>query len=271
MNWQEVLKKYGVWIAAGALVLYLVLKNKGAISRPAIPGAQGGADFAAQTERLRQSGAFDLERLKLQNEIEAQRLKFANDRFNLEQQALARNRALDIANRGQTTGLIGQLLKNLESILKGGRTGSTGGSEGRSLPSTPNTFPGRPSLPPAYPIPQPNIPDLFNPPFTPEYPQITDYPLSVTDWGEAPQFSSAGMDVDTGASFYDQWAGGDFNYGYGYDSGDIYSANPELNYGDYAGDIGLEDFTYGYGAGESVEYGGYPDYGGGEYGFGGDE
>ena len=291
MNWQEVLKKYGAWIAAGALVLYLVLKNKGGVSRAVIPGAQGGADFAAQTERLRQTGALDLERAKLEANLEAQRLRAANDRFNLEQQALARRRALDLAQRGQTTGLINQLLKNLESILRGGKTGSTGGGEGRSLPSTPNTFPGRPSLPPAYPVPQPNIPGLFNPPFTPAYPQISDYPLSVTDWGEAPQFGSAGLDIDTGASFYDLYSSyspesyyggysdspitdafstwGEFGFGSGFDS---YSAYPEYNYG--YGDTGSylssggDDFYYGYGASESYDSG---DSGGGDYGFGSDE
>ena len=233
----------------------------------------GGDQYRLESERLRQAGALDLERLKLNNELESQRLRLANDRYNLEQQALARNRALDIANRGSTTGLINQLLKSLESVLRGGKgaTGSTGGGEGRSLPTTPNTFPGRPQLPPSYTIPTPNI-NPFDA-YVPSWPPAPeDLPLSVTDWGEAPQFEPSGLGLDSGGSFFDQWAGNwDYSVGFGESFGldqpyDIYSAQPELTYNDYTGDIGLEDFSYGYGAGEA-----YSDSGSGDYGFGSDE
>lgn len=284
---KETLKKYGVWIVAGALVLYLVYKSKGGSVTPRLlPSASGGSDASLELERMRQAGALDLKRLELNNNLEAIRLKAANDQYNLQQQALARQRALDAAQRGQTLGLIGQIANSIAGLFKSA-TGTSpktapppsGGSSGGGNART------QPQPPPFYQVPAPNIPGLLNPPYTPDYPVISDYPLSVTDWGEAPQFSSAQMDLDTGASFFDQsWGGDDFYYGYGSDyQGDLYSGLPDVGgtYDPYSsgGNIGVDDFYYGYG-GESYDYA----YGGGGgdvyvqsvgdeglYGWGGDE
>jgi hypothetical protein len=258
MNAQEVVKKYGVWIAAGALVLYLVYRNtKGGGPRQSLtpaPGAAGisGDQYRLETERLRQAGALDVERLKINAQLEAERLRQAQQQFNLNAQLEAQRRAREAQERARALGLIGQIANAISNLFKGqasqqsksGSSGSSSGSQGGW--GTPSTFPGRPQLPPAYAIPEPNI-SVFNPPYTPEYPQISEYPLPVTDWGEAPQFSSVGMDIDTGASFFDQW-GGDWAYevGYGEASYDIYSSDPELEFTDY-----------GEGAGVGTDPGGY--------------
>ena len=254
---QELLKKYGVWIAAGALVLYLVYKNvKPSTGRSILPAAAGsGSDYALESERLRQAGVTDVQKLQIDSALEQARLKAANDRFNLEQQAIARNRALDTASRNQTLGLIGQIANSIAGLFK---------PTAQQKPGTPPTFPSGGSgaggttsrtqlpAPPYYPVPAPNIPGLYNPPYEPQYPQISDLPLSVTDWGEAPQFSSAGTTVDTGASFYDQYSNigvPDFNYGYGDYNLTAYSAFPELSSSNYyQNDVGAGgDFSYGYG------------------------
>jgi hypothetical protein len=227
---QEFLKKYGVWIAGAALVLYLLYRNKsGAVAPRLLPQTGGGADYGLETERLRQAGALDLQRLQLNSQLEAARLKAANDRFNLEQQALAQQRALEAAQRGQTLGLIGQIAQALANLFRGqqsasksGSSGSSGGAGGGGGPfGTPPIAGSRTQLPlpPTYPIPAPNIPGLYNPPYTPEYPQINDYPVSITDWGEAPQFQTSGLDLDTGASFFDMWG-----YGWDYSTG-FFSSN----------------------------------------------
>lgn len=281
MDGKEFLQKYGLWIGVAAVVLYALYKGAGSGVRTALtaPTPNGGADFAAQTERLRQVGALDIRRLELESNLEAQRLKAANDRFNLEQQALARNRALDAAQRGQTLGLIGQLANAVANLFKGQQSqskgsGSSGGSSGGGFPGTPPIF-GRTQPRPAPPYaPAVQLPNIFFPSDIPliAAPAPTDYPLSITDWGEAPQFPGVGMDIDSGATFFDQWGGADFNYGYGMDYGDIYSGQPELTTTEYSDpyDVGAGgDFTYGYGV--EGDYGG-GDYGGGDsYGYGGDE
>lgn len=231
----ETLKKYGVWIAAGALVLYLLYKNMGRGGARVLPSASGESGLDA--ERLRQSGNLALQRAQLDSNLELARLKAAQDRYNAEQQALARRRAEDLARRQQDIGLIGSILNGIGNLLKGGA--------GQQRPGTPPTFPGgsggiggqartQPQLPPYYPIPEPRGIDI-NPPFYPEYPVITEYPLPVTDWGEAPQFEMSGTTLDTGGSFFDQW-GGDWVYGVGYGAE---SQLPELS-GEYVPAIGSE-------------------------------
>jgi|SRR5262245_14458302 len=264
MDWKAFLKKYALWIGVAALAFYAVLKLRGGTASPRqalAPGAPSGAsvDPRLELERLRAAGQIDLDRARLDAQLEALRRKDALDRFNIEQQILARNRALDAQKRQQTLGLIGQAIQGLASLFgrnqqqttrQQGSMGSVGGSPGGG---TAPTFPGRPQLPPYYPIPVPNINDL-NPAYEPSYPQPEYLPLRVDDWGEAPYFNGGDMGLDTGATFYDQWGGNDFNYGYGFDYGDLYSGQPELTstYDPYAGggNIGLDDFYYGYGGGD---------------------
>lgn len=277
MDWQTTLKKYGVWLVAGALVLYLVYRQiKGGTARPLIapapPGAPGfSADqYRLETERLRQSGALDLARLQQEAALEAARLRAANERYNLEQQALARNRVLEAQSRGQTLGLIGSIANSLANLFKGQQTPT----QGRQTP-TPSTFPGggtnpsRPQLPPApsFPVPEPQFgASVFNSPtYVPDWPAPpTEYPLSVTDWGEAPQFGGGETSFDTGASFVDQYAGVGYDYNeafYSFDFSEPESLLPEVGssfeeVGDPYADWDYWDF---------VEAGAAPGGGGGGY------
>lgn len=276
MDAKEAVKKYGVWIVAGALVLYLVYRQTRGPARqsligPAPPGAAGisSEQYRLESERLRAAGALDLERLRLTAAEEAARRKAELDRFNLEQQIAAQRRAIDAQQRGQTLGLIGQLANSIANLFKGQQQQQRPGTPPISGGSSGGSTPQRGQLPPApyYPIPEPVI-DVFGS-YTPSYPQTPEYiPLRIDDWGEAPQFQMSGLDLDTGATFYDMWAGSDFNYGYGTGGAD-YSAYPELNYNNYSDpyDVGAGgDFYYGYGGGGGGDYyvessGNYDDYG----------
>jgi hypothetical protein len=273
----ETLKKYGVWIAAGALVLYLVYRQArpGTARSQFAPAPNAAAAFGAEqyrleSERLKQSGALDLERLRINANLEAERLRQAQRQFDINAQLEAARRARETAERGQTLGLIGQLGKALADLFKGQS------SQPRGSVGTPTTFPSgtqaRTQLPsaPSYPIPEPQFgASVFNDPnYVPAWPAPpTEYPLSVTDWGETPQFGGAGMDIDTGASFYDQYygaqPGGDFYYGYG--AGEGYSDFPvvsEQTYGYMGFDPGgysEEFYGFDFGGSESfaVDPGGY--------------
>jgi hypothetical protein len=273
MDWKEVIKKYGVWIVGFALVGYLVYRQtRGGSSAPRLlppapPGAPGfSADqYRLESERLRAAGALDLERDKLNASIEAARRRADIDRFNAEAQEAARRRALDAQGRQQTIGLIGQILGALSGLLGGKQT-----PQKAPTPSvgTPPTFPGggrtQPSSAPYYAIPAPNINVLYDPNYMPAFPEpAPEYmQLRVDDWGEAPSFEMAGLGLDSGATFYNDYYGadygGDFNYGYGYDQGG-FSDLPyvsEQTYDYYGSGYSGDDFYYGYGAG---------DYGGGGY------
>jgi hypothetical protein len=262
MDWKEVIKKYGVWIVGFALVGYLVYRQtRGGAAAPRLlppapPGAPGfSADqYRLESERLRAAGALELERDKLNASIEAAKRRADIDRFNAEAQEAARRRALDAQGRAQTFGLIGQILNSLKGLLGGG------GPQKAPSPSvgTPPTFPNsrtQPQTGPYYSVPAPNINVLYDPNYQPAYPEpAPEYmQLRVDDWGEAPAFQTSGLDLDSGASFYDQSVygfGGDFNYGYGYDAG--FSESPGV--ADYYGgeffypEAG-SDFIYGYGGG----------------------
>jgi hypothetical protein len=273
MDAKDVAKKYGVWILGGALVLYLVYRNMRGGSRPLIgsapPGAAGmsGEQYRLESERLKQAGALDLERLRLNAAEEAARRRADLDRYNLEQQAAARNRALSAQERGQTLGLIGQIAKGISDLFRGQQSQSRGGSSGGSTPGTPPIFGGRtqPQTAPYYQIPVPSIGVFNDPSYVPAYPEPSpEYmQLRIDDWGEAPQFQTSGLDLDSGATFTDQSyygsGGDDFYYGYGqgFSSGDIYSSEPELG----------PDYGFGYDPeGYSEEFYGF-DWGGGGYDF----
>lgn len=277
---QEFVKKYGVWVAGGALVLYLAYRNlRGPARQSLIGSAPGAAGVSAEQsrlelERLRAAGSLDLERLRIQAAEEAARRKAELDRYNLEQQVAARNRALDAAQRGQTFGLIGQILQSLSKLLGGSQSSSKGGSSGGSggtgggggFPGTP-PIAGRtqPQLPPSYSIPIPSIDTLGT--YDAQYPTPPEYiPLRIDDWGEAPMFQASGLDLDTGATFFDQF-GGDWDYSSGFFTGqdfggfDLFSSLPEASEipegqtsvtpEEYAASEGYiiegTDFDYGYG------------------------
>lgn len=263
---QETLKKYGVWIAVGAVALYLVYRNlRGGAGAPRLlPSSAGGVSseqFRLESERLRQAGALDLERERLNASVEAARRKADLDRFNLEQQNAARNRLLDAQRQAQQLGLIGQLINSLANLFKGQQSKPSGG--GGVGGGTPPTFPGQPRTqlpaPPYYSIPAPSINVLYDPSYQPDYPAPPEYlPLRVDDWGEPPAFQTSGLDLDSGASFNDQVYGadfgGDFFYGYGADyGGDLYSGEPDYARHGYYYLAAGDDFVYGYGQGASDE------------------
>lgn len=263
---QELIRKYGLWVVAGALALYLVYRQtRGGASRPLIgPAPPGAAGFGAEqyrleSERLRQAGALDLQRLAINAKLEEERLRQNQRQFDVNAQMEAARRAREAIERGQTLGLIGQIANAISGLFRGQQ------AQQRPGPSTPSTFPGgatnpgRPQLPPSYPIPEPSVGAiLFDPSYQPSYPEPTFYPAPVTDWGEAPAFEAAGMGLDTGATFYDQFANP-------YDQpSDIYSGLPEAS-----PDFGyIADEWYNYYESQTPYYGGG---GGGDYTPGVDE
>jgi hypothetical protein len=279
MNAQELLKKYGIWIAGFAIVGYLAYRNlRGGSTRSLIaPPPPGAAGFSAdqyrlESERLRQSGTLDLERLRLDAALEAARRRAEIDRFNIESQDAARRRAQDAQERGQTLGLIGQAINAVAALLRGQQSQNRSGSSGGV--GTPPTFPSgggrtQPQSAPFYMVPEPKINVLYDPSYQPSFPSAPEYiPLRIDDWGEPPAFQSSGLDFDGGATFYNQSVfgadGGDFYYGYGYD--EQYSELPTLgaySSGFYYPEAG-EDFYYGFGEGGSDparQFSSYPEAG----------
>src|SRR5215831_8901860 len=229
------LKKYGVWIAGGVVVLYLVLKNAS--------GGRSGANTAASRDALElaklqqagvtAAGAQGVDAARIQADLEARRLQYQLQQDTLNKSFSLQQQALNSANRNALLSAVANIAKSLTGLLTGSKSGQSGG--GASGPGI-GTPPWNPNAVRSLPSPvAPNLGmSIYNPTFTPSYPETPDYyPLDVTDWGQAPSVAGGSTSYDSGLTFNDQsyndYIGGGFNYGgTSYGSPDVYSGFPEL-------------------------------------------
>ena len=270
MDVQGSIRKYGVYIAGGVLLLYLVLKNAASGRAGAVAAANPNALELAKLKASGDAaaGQLGLEQSRLQAQLEAERIRAQAAANAAAQQTALRNRELDILSRQQSQGALNAILNGIGNVLKGatGQTSSrpsTSGSGGSGGVFTPTTFPNRPQALPS-PV-APNLgPDIYNPPYSPSYPEI--------DASNLPPFEPPGTTFDSGYTFSDQGGnigiGSDFNYGMGDYFSDPYSALPDFSPSyveDFAGFYDVP--VYGpdaYGGGGGAEYDPYSDYGGGD-------
>lgn len=239
MEAKEFVKKYGVYIAGGAVVLYLVLKNTSSGAR----ASTGASVNPLELAKLQQQGAIAASQLDLQKAALDQQLALAQ--LKAQSDAQARADAIALANRQLSIQQQQGMLNTIANAIKGILQGITGGGGSQSKGGASGGAGGGMGTPPiagagaqrSLPAPvAPNLgPSIYNPPYTPSYPEVPDYiPLNPSDWGSAPDVSSGSTAVDSGYTFSDQgnFYGGDL-YGNAIDwsgagSGDVYSGLPEV-------------------------------------------
>lgn len=260
MNAKEFVKKYGVYIAGGVVLLYLVLKNATSGRAGAVAAANPNALELAklQSSEKLAAGQFGLEQLRIQAALEAERIRAAAALEAARAAAALRNRELDIVGRQQSQGALNSILNAIANMAKataGAVSGKQQGSSSGGSSSGSTGGWGTPPFNPSRSLPRAVEPSLgasiFNPPYVPEYP--SEYSL--------PGFEGPGITFDSGPTFSDQFSGIDsFLSDFGdWSIVDSFSGFPEEARSGYYYTEAGSDFVYGYGegSGDAVDPGGY--------------
>jgi type II secretory pathway pseudopilin PulG len=246
MNWKEFLKKYGIYIAGGAVLLYFLLRTKAPASAKLGAGDPELArqELAARTALAQGRSGAEVELARIQAELEKQRLAAAQADAARAAQLLAQQRALEAQQRAQQTSAgnarLQSILNGIASALgalgKAQQKPATSGGGGAGSPGQPPrtqpTFPssGGGSLAQAAAI-------VLGGAQTTPVPTVTAQQAGIDDIGifepsyqpfEAPSFDLPGVTFDSGYTFNNQFDFPSYSDYYGGGEG-----TPELGSGGF--------------------------------------